>query len=52
MIKTQKWQDTWNIARSSFGIADSIRETQEFKNNDKYNIAAFPVILLKDLFKV
>ena len=56
LVKAQKWQDTWNSARSSFGIAMNgmtpLEKLRSLNTMISDNIAAFPVILLDDLFKI
>ena len=56
LLKAQKWQDTWNTARGSFGIGmygmTPLEKLRSLKTMIHDNIAAFPVILLEDLIKL
>ena len=51
--KAQRWQDTWNIARSSFGIEmNGLSPYEKLKDLNiiiNLNIYSFPVLLMEDI---
>ncbi len=53
--KAQKWQDTWNIARSSFGIGmNGLSPLEKLKSLNtliNLNIYSFPVLLMEDILR-
>ena len=53
--KAQRWQDTWNIARSSFGIGmNGLSPYEKLKDLNTFinlNIYSFPVLLMEDILK-
>ena len=53
--KAQRWQDTWNIARSSFGIGmNGLSPMEKLKSLNtliNLNIYSFPVLLMEDILR-
>ena len=53
--KAQRWQDSWNIARSSFGIEmNGLSPYEKLKGLNTFinlNIYSFPVLLMEDILK-
>lgn len=53
LVKAQRWQDTWNIARPSFGIGMDGKTPYEKLISSNFlvhpHIFSFPVILMEDL---
>lgn len=54
--KAQRWQDTWNTARPSFGIGmrgkTPLEKLRGYKTLIHPHIYSFPVLLMKDVIKV
>jgi hypothetical protein len=53
--KAQRWQDTWNTARPSYGIAmrgrTPLEKLRDTKTMIHPHVLAFPVLLLEDVIK-
>ena len=56
VAKAQRWQDTWNTARPSYGIAMRERTPLEKLKSHKCmihpHVLTFPVVLLEDVIKM
>lgn len=54
--KAQRWQDTWNIARASFGIEmkglSPMEKLKSLKTMVNENIYSFPVLSMEDVLRV
>ena len=54
--KAQQWQDTWNTARPSYGIAMNgktpLQKLQEYKTMIHSHVFTFPVLLMEDVIKM
>ena len=55
LYKTQRWQDTWNTARSSYGIAMNgrtpLKKLRDAKAMASDHVLSFPVLLMEDVVK-
>ncbi len=56
VAKAQRWQDTWNTARPSYGIAmrgrTPLEKLQSHKCMIHPHVLTFPVLLLEDVIKI